>query len=198
MSGFALSDGAYRRLPFAGWMSQDVSEVVQAALDEEPSAVSGWSASSARSSSRVGHISLGSVKGAGAFGALLYARGDQQAEAVLREADAGGDAVGAVSLGRLLADRGELDEAEAAWRRADERGDLNGIFNLGQLLRRRGRLDEAEGVLRRAERGGSRRAANALGMLFVERKALADAEDAFRRADAKGNAGGSFRISARC
>ena len=57
------------------------------------------------------------------------------AEAAYRRADERGDAFGAVSLGLVLEERGDVEGAEAAYRRADERGDATGAFNLGGCWR---------------------------------------------------------------
>ena len=58
------------------------------------------------------------------------------------------------NLGRVLAQRGQLDEAEMWLRRAGDTGDTTALLDLGRILAQHGRLDEAEMWLRRAVDAG--------------------------------------------
>jgi hypothetical protein len=59
-------------------------------------------------------------------------------------ADERGDTDGAVNLGLLLYERGDLEGAEAASRRTDERGNAAAAHNLGLLLKQRRDLEGAD------------------------------------------------------
>jgi Flp pilus assembly protein TadD len=66
-------------------------------------------------------------------------------------ADERGDTDGAVNLGLLLYERGDLEGAEAASRRTDERGNAAAAHNLGLLLKQRRDLEGADAACRRAD-----------------------------------------------
>jgi tetratricopeptide (TPR) repeat protein len=111
-----------------------------------------------------------------------------RAERAARRADDRGSAAGAVGLGVLLEERGDLDGADAAYRRADDRDSADGAFNLGLLLQERGDEDGAMAAYRRADERGHAAGAYNLGVLLQERGDLDGADAAYRRADERGHA----------
>ncbi|MFE3456903.1 serine/threonine-protein kinase [Nocardiopsis aegyptia] len=116
----------------------------------------------------------------------LRTEGEDEEEARLRLDAEDGDSDAMVTLGVLLAERGEAGEAESWYRRAIEGGDTNAMYNLGHLSTDRGDEAAAESWYRRAIEGGNTHAMVNLGHLLAERGEDEAAETWFRRAIAEG------------
>ena len=115
------------------------------------------------------------------------------AEAAYREADAQGDAEGAILLGMHLRGAGRFDEATGAFARAEERGHVEAASCLGNMLWDQEDFAGARTAFERAERAGSADAAYNLGLLLAQ---LGDPAGLpyLRRFEAEGDIGASWSI----
>ena len=111
--------------------------------------------------------------------------------AAYREAADRGNPGARVTLGVLLAQRGDAQGAEAEFRVADKAGDPIAAHNLGFLHEERGELAEAQSAYRRSAQRGHASGAMALARLLHEAGDLRGAEEACRRAAELGDVQGA-------
>jgi len=90
-------------------------------------------------------------------------------------------------LGRLLREKGDLDEAEIWYRRGTETDNPSAMAGLGYVLMAKDDFEEAEVWLRRAAEAGRRDAMTNLGRLLRDRGELVEAEAWYDRAQQEGS-----------
>jgi tetratricopeptide (TPR) repeat protein len=116
------------------------------------------------------------------------------AEAAYREADAGGDAEGAILLGLVLKQRGDHSGSADALRRSESRGHPEAGGCLGNLLADTGDIERAKAAYQRSIDAGSKLARLNLGLTLAEQGATDEALPHLRIADENGEPAASWAI----
>lgn len=116
------------------------------------------------------------------------------AEAAYREADALGDAEGAILLGLILQRRGALSEATDAFLRAETRGHREAGSCLGNLLADTGDIEGAKAAYQRSIAAGSSDAVLNLGLTLAQAGAADEALPYLRTAQDNGDPAAAWAV----